>query len=45
MLLTTAARLEEKNLFDVGRNEDGDVEFCSDVGFLGINDPRTRTLT
>ena len=44
-LLTTTARLEEKILSDIGHNKDGDIECCLDVGFLGVDDPRTQTLT
>ena len=32
-------KLEEKKPLDVGLNEDGNIEYCLDVGFLCLDDP------
>ena len=32
-------RLEGKKPSDVGLNEDGNIEYCLDVGFLCLDDP------
>ena len=44
-LLTPTPRPEEKKPSNVGHKEDGNIEHWSDVGLIGVDDPRTQSLS